>query len=123
MAVVAHPSPILKAQTRKLPLIHISFAPTISATDPKMMSRHPAARAYTAAGHRIRLSGSPTSVAIRGRAAIRIPEPMVFKKLIPAKVAMTVMARTLEIPRLSSGATVLLPVSAKLVPHFKRSRT
>ena len=93
-----------KAQNRKLPLIHFSFAPTISATDPKMISRHPAARAYTATGHRIRLSESPTSVAIRGRAAIRIPEPMVFKKLIPARVAMTVMARTLDISRLSLGS-------------------
>lgn len=64
-----------------------------------MISRHPAARAYTAAGYRIRLSESPTSDAIRGRAAIRVPDSMVFKKLIPARVAMTVMARTLDIPR------------------------
>ena len=33
---------------------------------------------------------------MRGSAAIRIPEPMVFRKLMPANVIITVMALTFE---------------------------
>src|SRR3569833_2607407 len=72
------------------------LAPTTSATAPKISKRQPAARAYTAAGQSTRASDNPPSRARRGVAAMRIPDPIVFRKLTPSSVTMTVMPRALD---------------------------
>ncbi|OAT04700.1 hypothetical protein BDBG_16320 [Blastomyces gilchristii SLH14081] len=46
----------------------------------------------------------PTSFAIRGSAAMRMPEPMVLRKLTPAKVMMTITAFALDIVRVVEEA-------------------
>lgn len=85
-SVFDRPTATVNTTYRKLPVTHTSFAPTTSAMTPKINNKQPTARAYTEAGHSKNPFSRPTSSAIRGRALMSTPDPMVLRKLMPASV-------------------------------------
>lgn len=88
LPVQASPHARMRGHETPLPINHILFEPTTSATEPNASKVHPADSAYTDAGQKIRSRLRLMSLEIRGSAVVRIPVPETLIKVTPVMMVM-----------------------------------
>ena len=102
MTALERPTAIVKIAYRKLPIVQTSFTPTIPATVSETRRRQPSESTQTDACRTRKASEKQISSAVRHRALVRMPEPIVLRKLVPRKL----MPARATIVVLSSSSTI-----------------